>query len=70
MVTQEMMVEWLINQLDTDTEQVGNPLDADAMVEEGAVFVQDIKLQHETIIIAELSNGQQFKFLVLEKPNG
>ena len=70
MVTKEMMVEWLINQLDTATKQGGNPLDADAMVEEGAVFVQDISLQHETIIIAKLSNGQQFKFLVLEKPNG
>ena len=70
MVTKEMMVEWLIDQLDTATEQGGNPLDADVMVEEEAVFVQDISLQHETIIIAKLSNGQQFKFLVLEKPNG
>ena len=70
MVTKEMMVEWLINQLDTATKQGGNPLDADAMVEEEAVFVQDISLQPETFIIAKLSNGQQFKFLVLEKPNG
>ena len=70
MVTKEMMVEWLINQLDTATEQGGNPLDDDVMVEEEAVFVQDISLQHETIIIVKLSNGQQFKFLVLEKPNG
>ena len=70
MVTKEMMVEWLINQLDTATEQGANPLDADVMVEEEAVFVQDISLQHETIIVAKLSNGQQFKFLVLEKPNG
>ena len=66
MVTQGMMVEWLIKQLYTG----GNPLDVDAMVEEEAVFVQDISLQHETIIVAKLSNGQQFKFLVLEKPNG
>lgn len=66
MVTKEMMVEWLINQLDNATEQGDNPLDADVMVEEEAVFVQDISLQHETIILAKLSNGQQFKFLVLE----
>ena len=70
METKEMMVEWLINQLDTATKQGGNPIEADVMVEEEAVFVQDISLQHETIIVAKLSNGQQFKFLVLEKPNG
>ena len=64
MVTKEMMVEWLINQLDTATEQGGNPMD------DSTTFVQDISLQHDSIIIAELSNGQQFKFLVLEKPNG
>lgn len=63
-ITKEMMVEWLINQLDTATEQGGNPLEADAMVEEEAVFIQDISLQCETMIIAKLSNGQQFKFLV------